>query len=264
MIGLLRGVWTYRYFIANSVWNEFYGRFVRSGLGGLWIVLQPLSQVLIYALILSHLLASKIPNVQSPYGYAIYLMAGMLGWNLFSEILDRSLKIFIAHANIIKKVSFPRVTLPVIAAGSALVNNGVLFAVMTLIFLALGHTPTWHLLYIFPLMAVTVLFASGIGLILGIVNVFVRDIEQLVPIILQVLFWFTPIVYPDSIIPHPYRHFMTFNPMFFLVEAYHRAIVYQTPPNIGPIVVILVVSLALCVLALLLFRRANAELVDAL
>ncbi len=264
MTGLLSGLWGYRYFVANSIWNDFYARFVRSRLGGMWIVIQPLSQVLIYALILSNLLASKIPDIQNTYGYAIYLMAGMLAWNLFAEIIDRCLKIFINNANILKKVNFPRVTLPVIAVGSALVNNLILFFVMVLIFLVLGHRPTWHLLYVFPLMGVVVVFSLGIGLFLGVINVFIRDVEQIVPIALQVLFWFTPIVYPESVIPEKYRHLLAINPMFDLVEAYHRAIAYQATPSLRTAAAICLIGAIFCGFSLFVFRRANAEMVDAL
>lgn len=264
MTGLLRGLWDYRYFVGNSIWNDFYTRFVRSKLGGTWIVIQPLSQVMIYALILSNLLASKVPDIPNRFGYAIYLMAGLLAWNLFAEIIDRSLKIFVNNANILKKMNFPKVTLPVIAAGSALVNNVILFAVMVIIFFCFGHQPTWHLLYVFPLMFIVAIFSLGIGLLLGIINVFIRDVEQVVPIVLQVLFWFTPIVYPASVIPQKYRHLLAINPMFDLVDAYHKAIAYQVMPSLTSVGLIFVAGIVLCGLSLIAFRRANAEMVDVL
>lgn len=264
MTGLLRGAWDYRYFIGNSIWNDFYTRFVRSKLGGIWIVVQPLAQVMIYALILSNVLASKVPDIHNRYGYAIYLMAGLLAWNLFSEIIDRCLKIFVNNANIIKKMNFPKVTLPVIAVGSALVNNVILFAVMIIIFFCFGHRPTWHLFYILPLMGVVAIFSLGIGLLLGILNVFIRDIEQVVPIILQVMFWFTPIVYPASVIPQKYHQLLAMNPMFDLVDAYHKAIAYQTAPSFMSVALIFIFGIILCGLSLIVFRRANAEMVDVL
>ncbi|WP_210252906.1 ABC transporter permease [Rhizobium sp. ICMP 5592] len=264
MLGLANGIWSYRYFIANSIWNDFYTRFVRSKLGGAWIVLQPLSQVMIYALILSNLLSSKIPDINNTYGYAIYLMSGTLAWNLFSEIIDRCLKVFVNNANIIKKMNFPKVTLPAIAVGSAIVNNLILLVVMVVIFLFLGHVPSWNLMFIFLLIPVIVVFAVGIGLFLGIVNVFIRDVEQVVPIVLQILFWFTPIVYPITVIPEKYVRILKLNPMFDIVDAYHKAIAYDVVPRLTAVPVTLVLGLILCGISLVVFRRANTEMADVL
>lgn len=264
MTAMLRNLWDYRYFVANSIWNDFYGRLVRSRLGAAWLVLQPLSQVLIYAFILSGLLSSKLPGQTNPHAYAIYLMAGLLAWNLFAEVLDRCLKVFVANANIMKKVQFPRIALPVIAIGSALLNNIILFVVMVVILIPLGHDISWSFLYILLMMPVVTLLAAGIGIFLGVVNVFVRDVEQVVPIVLQVLFWFTPVVYPVSIIPAQYIGFLEMGPMFHMVTAYHDAIVYNTAPALMPIAITAFVALLFCALALLVFRRANADMVDIL
>jgi len=103
-----------------------------------------------------------------------------------------------------------------------------------------------------------------LGLILGIMNVFVRDIGQGFPIILQVWFWFTPIVYPESIIPESYRGLLMLNPMYPITSAYHKILVYNQSPDLAPIVVISAVALALMLVGLFLFRRASAEMVDVL
>jgi lipopolysaccharide transport system permease protein len=135
---------------------------------------------------------------------------------------------------------------------------------MVIIFFCFGHQPTWHLLYVFPLMFIVAIFSLGIGLLLGIINVFIRDVEQVVPIVLQVLFWFTPIVYPASVIPQKYRHLLAINPMFDLVDAYHKAIAYQVTPSLTSVGLIFVAGIVLCGLSLIAFRRANAEMVDVL
>lgn len=263
-MGILRGLWSYRFFVLTSIWNDFYARFVRSKLGGGWLILHPLSQVMIYAFILSNLLSSRIPGVEGTYGYAIYLMAGLLAWNLFAEVLDRCIKVFVGNANIIKKMNFPRITLPVIAIGSALLNNLLLFLVMIVIFFLLGHGVSWSFLSIFLMAPVIVLLAAGFGIILGVINVFVRDVEQVMPIVLQVLFWFTPIVYPSGGIPPVYAKYLSLSPMFKIVEYYHEAIVYHRMPPLFGLTIILLSSLAVCAFALVLFRRANADMVDVL
>lgn len=264
MLGMLRSLWNYRYFVLTSIGNDFFARFVRSKLGGAWLILHPLSQVMIYAFILSNLLAGRIPDLPNTYGYAIYLMSGLLAWNLFSEVLDRCTKVFVNNANIIKKMNFPRITLPVIAIGSALLNNIILFIVMIVIFWLLGHDIRWSFLAILYLAPIVAMLGAGIGIILGVFNVFIRDVEQIVPIVLQVLFWFTPIVYPISVIPQKYVEFLQLSPMFTMVRYYHEVIVYHRVPPIDNALIIGAGALILGIMAVALFRRANADMVDVL
>jgi lipopolysaccharide transport system permease protein len=123
MLGMLSSIWRYRFFILSSIKTEFRARFVRSRLGGLWMILQPLSQVLIFAFVLSTIMSARLPGINNPYAYSIYLMSGILGWSLFSEIVSRCLTLFIDNGNLIKKLAFPKITLPLVVVGSALVNN---------------------------------------------------------------------------------------------------------------------------------------------
>jgi lipopolysaccharide transport system permease protein len=261
---LFSELWQYRHFVISSIRNELKSRFARSKLGGLWVIVNPLSQVLIYALILSNVLAAKMPGVDSTYGYAIYLMAGLLAWSLFVEIITRCLNLFIVQGNLMKKMSFPRITLPCIVTGSCLLNYILLFAAMLVIFVLLGHQFSLVMLWLLPLTLIVVALALGIGLTLGILNVFLRDIGQVVPIILQVWFWFTPIVYPESIIPENYRHLMNLNPMYAIVSAYHKVLVFNEVPQVLGIAIVSVVAVALLLLSLFVFSRANAEMVDVL
>lgn len=264
MLGMLRGLWQYQHFVFSSIRNEFKCRFARSKLGGMWIIINPLSQVLIYALILSNVLAAKIPGIENKYSYAIYLMAGLLAWTLFSEIINRCLNLFIEQGNLMKKMNFPRITLPSIVIGSCLLNYILLFIAMLAIFALLGHQFSFVMLWLLPLTITLVALALGIGLTLGILNVFLRDLGQVVPIILQVWFWFTPIVYPENIIPENYQHLMNLNPMYPIVNAYHEILVYNNAPELYAISMISIIALAALFLSLFLFRRASSEMVDVL
>ena len=261
---MLRDLYLYRGFIAQSLRNELISRFSRSKLGGLWAILNPLSQVLIYALIFANVLAAKLPGVDSQYAYSIYLMAGILGFTLFSEIVGRCLNIFIEYGNLIKKMSFPRVTLPAIAIGSCVINNFFLFISMLGIFALLGHQFNMAMLWLIPLTLVVIVFSLGIGLILGVMNVFLRDIGQVVTIVLQMLFWFTPIVYPVTIIPEAYRHWLDLNPIYPITEAYQKILVYGNNPEWEGVLIILAVGIILSIVGLFIFRRSSAEMVDAL
>ena len=108
------------------------------------MILHPLAQVAIYAVVLSAVLSAKFPGIDNKYAYALYLLSGMLGWSLFAEVLNRSINIFVENGNLIKKLSFPKITLPLIVIGSALVNNFLLFMATLTVFGLLGRWSPHH------------------------------------------------------------------------------------------------------------------------
>jgi lipopolysaccharide transport system permease protein len=264
MGSLLRALWLYRVFVVSSIRNEFVVRFSRSKLGALWMIIHPLTQVAIYALILSNVLAAKLPGIDNKYAYAIYLMAGTLAWNLFSEIVGRCLNLFIEQGNLLKKMQFPRITLPTIVVGSCTLNNVLLFVAMLGVFALLGHFPGVTVIWLLPLTFVVIALGVGFGLTLGVLNVFVRDVGQVVPILLQILFWFTPIVYPANVVPIDLQKFISYNPMFAIVTAYHNVLVYDTSPQFAQVIPIGVIAIVFLLFGLFVFRRAAPEMVDAL
>jgi len=264
MLGMLRSVIAYREFILSSIRNEFLTRFSRSKLGGLWMIINPLVQVAIYAIILSNVLSAKLPGIENKYAYAIYLVAGTLGWTLFSEIVGRCLTLFIDQGNLMKKMRFPKIALPIIIVGSATLNNVLLLVSALVVFLLMGHYPGWSVLWLLPLTLIVIALATGVGLLLGVLNVFVRDIGQVVPIVLQLLFWFTPIVYPASIIPESLRAYMNWNPLVPVIEAYHQILVFGSIPNLMTLLGVIFAAVLLLLIGLFVFRRASPEMVDAL
>ena len=264
MFGMFRSLWQYRQFVFSSVQNELRSRFARSKLGGLWMIMNPLFQVAIYALILSNILQSKLPETNDKYAYPVYLMAGLLGWSLFSEIISRSTTLFIDNGNLMKKMNFPRVSLPSILVSSCLLNNVLFFIALLAIFVLIGHPLSLAMLGLIPLTLILIIFALGLGLIISIFNVFLRDINQIMPMLLQVWFWFTPIVYPDKIIPAQFRYLLNFNPMYPIINAYHQILVYNQLPSLAHVMPVISISLILLGLGFFLFRQASSEMVDVL
>lgn len=261
---LLRAAWNYRYFISSSIRNELRLRFVRSKLGGLWMIIHPLAQVLIFAMILSEVLSAKLPGVDSKHAYALYLMAGMLFWTLFTETITRCMNLFIDNGNLMKKMAFPRVCLPLIAVGSVLVNNLLLLLAMFAVFAALGHYPGSMALWLPLLIAITLLLSLGMGLLLGVLNVFMRDIGQVVPVVLQMLFWLTPIVYSLNVLPAGYQAWFELSPLYPLATSYQNVLVFDRPPLWADLGWLLFGAGVLLLAGLVAFRRASPEMVDAL
>ena len=261
---MLLAIYKYRFFVVSSIRNDLRARFARSKLGGLWMVIHPLAQVLIFALILSEVLAAKLPGIDNKYAYALYLMGGTLCWTMFTEAITRSLTLFIDNGELMKKMAFPRVCLPLIVGGGVLLNNILLLVAIFAVFAVLGHYPDSHVLWLPVLMAVTLLLGMGVGIILGALNVFMRDIGQVVPVILQALFWLTPIVYSVDILPRHYHQWFQLNPLYPLVTSYQKVLVFGEPPLWSSLAWLALAAAVTWLVALLVFRRSSAEMVDAL
>ena len=260
----MRSLWAYRGFIFGSVKREFRSRYGNALLGSAWTILNPLAMILVYTIIFSQVMRSKLPEIDTSFAYSIYLCAGILSWNLFAEISARGQTMFLDNANIIKKINFPRICLPVIVVLNAGLNFAISFGLFTGFLIFSGSFPGWAFLAIFPVLLLQVTFAIGFAMLLGILNVFFRDVGQLFSILMQFWFWFTPIVYPVSILPESIRALLPYNPMAQIVAAYQTILVYGRLPAWQSLVPAFLLSLFLCLLGLQLFRKRAGEMVDEL
>jgi lipopolysaccharide transport system permease protein len=261
---MLRGLWSYRGFVLGSVKREFQAKYSNAILGALWSLLSPLAMIVVYTVIFAEVMHSKLPGTASQFGYSIYLCAGVLTWGLFAEIVARGQNMFIEQANLIKKVSFPRICLPIIMVLNALVNFGIIFGLFVVFLLASHNFPGWVFLTLLPVLVVQVLFAIGLGMVAGVLNVFFRDVGQFMTIAMQFWFWLTPIVYPASILPPEVRPLLAWNPMAAVIGSYQRVLVEGTAPAWHSLVPAAVIALLLCALGLRLFRKRSGEMVDEL
>ena len=261
----LRSAWRYRHFILTSVGAEFRSRFARSRLGALWMIIHPLAQAAIFALVLAEVMRAKLPGMaENRHAYPIYLLSGVLAWSLFSEVVTRCLTLFIDNGTVLKKIQFPRITLPLIVSGSALVSNLLLLLAVVLVFSALGHEPPISVAWLLLLIPLNLALALGVGLILGIFNVFARDVGQVIPVVLQLGFWVAPIAYTPEIVPVALRPILYINPMTPVVQAYQNAMLFGRSPEFPALAILAVVAVVTLSAALLLVRRAGPEMADVL
>lgn len=254
----------YRHFIVTAIRSDFRARVARSKIGTLWLVLHPLAMALIYALILSEVLGAKIGGVDNQAGYAVYLLAGVSVWGLFQELLNRCITIFIEYGNTLKKISFPRICLPIIALGGALVNHVLLLVAVACIIAFYGFYPTMHWLELIGVVLITSSLALGFGILLGVMNVFARDVGQVMIVVMNIWFWLTPIVYTVEMVPDSIASFMAWNPMAPIAKAFQDVILFRVSPDWPDLIYPLVLGLTMLMLSLFVFRRASPELVDAL
>lgn len=260
----IKALWSYRGFILGSIKREFQSKYRNSLLGAAWNVINPLAMIVVYTVIFSQLMKTRLPNIDSTFGFSIYLCTGILTWGLFSEITTRATGMFLEHANLLKKLSFPRLCLPVTVVSNAALNFSIVFGLFTLFLIFSGNFPGWSFLALLPLVCLLILFAIGIGITLGVLNVFFRDVGQFFSIFLTFWFWFTPIIYPISILPGNVQYLVNFNPMARLMAEFQNVILTGQWPNWYHLWPVAFLSVLLCVLGLRLFRQRSGEMVDEL
>ena len=264
-IPMLSPLWDYRSFVWNSVLREFNARYRESLLGAFWSVANPLTMIVIYTVISGRLMRPTLAGPENtPFAYSIYLCAGVITWGLFAEMLARLNSVFLDHGNLLKKASFPRICLPAIVTTSALLNFAIVFT-LYLVFLALiGHWPGAALLALVPLLGLQLLFTLGLGIFLGTLNVFFRDVAQLTGVVLQFWFWLTPIVYSFNALPQKAQTLLSYNPLQPLMAAYQSIFLDKAWPQWAALWPLALLTACFLLLGIWFFARRMGEMVDEL
>ena len=263
-LATLKSLWHYRRFILGSVVREFRSRYTNTIFGAIWLLLAPFAMILVYTIIFSQLMQSRLPGSPEPFSYSIYLCAGLLPWQWFTELLSRNVGVFVDHGGLIKKSSFPRLALPVISFIASACNFALVFGLFLAFLLFMGRWPGWSILGLIPLLLLQSAFAIGLGVTLGVLNVFFRDVGQAVGIVLQFWFWFTPIVYPLATLPDWARSYLAWNPVMPLFDGYHRIFLGQDLPHWGDLIGLSALTVVMLMLAIWMYRVAQSQLVDEL
>lgn len=264
LLDSLHAAWRYRGFVTSSVKREFQVRYRGSMLGALWTLLSPLSLIVVYTVVFSQLMKARLPGVDNDLAYSIYLCAGILTWGLFSEIVNRSQTMFLESGNLLKKINFPRICLPAVVVLSSTLNFFIIMLLFLGFLLLSGNLPGWPLFGLIPVLLLQIAFSTGLGITLGVLNVFFRDVGHLASIVLQFWFWLTPIVYPLNVIPERFRTYIELNPMAPLIESYQAIFVRNLFPEWSSLIPVAIWAVILNGFALYLFRKRAGEMVDEL
>ena len=262
--GVAQAIWHYRGFVLGSVRRDFQSRYRNSLLGAAWSVLNPLAMIVVYTVIFAQVMRSKLPGSDNAFAYSIYLCAGVLTWGLFSEIVSRAQTVFLDNANLIKKISFPRICLPIIVVLNAVSNFAIIFGLFTVFLIATGNFPGIAFIGMLPVLLVQIVFSIGLGIVIGVLNVFFRDVGQFFAVLLQFWFWFTPVVYPASILPPGVQEYVHWNPMAPIIAAYQAILVHGQWPQWQTLMYPTILALVFSIVGMRLFRRHVGEMVDEL
>jgi len=258
----LRDLWEYRELLYFLVWRDVKVRYKQTALGIAWIVLQPVVSMVIFSVLFGGLL--KVPSGGVPY--PIFAYAALLPWNYFAASLSRSSTSVVGSAHLITKVYFPRLVIPISGVLSGLVDFGVAFGVLIglMAYYRVSPTPATALLPAFLLLAM--LTALGFGLWLSALNVRFRDVNYLIPFLVQIWMYLTPVVYGSTLIPERFRFLLGLNPMTGVVEGFRWALLGNRLADAQAPGVLFVISIAITLLALvsgaIFFRRTEDTFAD--
>ena len=254
-------LWEFRDLVYLLARRELKTRFQQTTIGILWIALQPITQMLIFYLILGVFV--KVPTGDVPY--PIFFLSGFVVWQFFSQIINYGARSLLDNIDIIVKTYFPRLALPISTVISSLVDFFVSFALLLILMLANGYPITIRFLFLPLLLVITIIFSSGVGLLFGALMVSFRDMKNLISFIMMIWMYLTPIMYPSSLIPEKYLFLFWLNPMTSLVEVYRWVFLNST--NLPPMwyfFLSCVTAIIIWLIGALYFRRMENKIADVM
>lgn len=201
--------------------RDFKLRYLGSLMGSYWNLIHPLVMIAIYTLVFSKVMKSRLGVDSGPFSYSVYLCSGLISWNLLSEIINRGVGTLLESADFIKKLSFDPLILFFSTAASSLVNFVIAFGIFLSFLIFIKPPPPSLLMVYFFVVFLLMVFSLGAAVGLGCLNVFMRDVQQMVSVTFQLWFWFTPIVYATSALPGIATKLLLLNPAYAFIEPMH-------------------------------------------
>jgi len=244
--------------------RDFTQKYVGTSLGQFWFILSPIIMIAIYSIIFSNVMILKLGIEQSHYAYSVYLVSGLFAWVSFSTLLGTLVNSIDTNAHYLKKISIPMYVFQISSALSQTIAF-VISMILAVLFLFVVDFPLSYTMFLLiPLIFLQLLFTFSLGVILSLLVPFFKDIKVVVPIVLQLWFWITPIIYFKEIVPEKYHILFTINPFYYFIESYHSIFLYAKPPLLTHFVGLSLLTLALFVLAAYLYKKMLPTIKDIL
>jgi lipopolysaccharide transport system permease protein len=213
-------MWSHRELLAFLVWRDISVRYKQTVLGSAWAVLQPLIMMAIFTVIFG-----RFAGIDSEgFPYPVFVFAGLIPWTLFSQGMPSSALSLVNQQQMLTKVYFPRLFVPIAAAAVFLVDVMISLVIYAALLLYYGVTPSWGALWLVVLIPMTLIATLSVGVTLAALTVFYRDFKHIVPFLTQIMMYITPVIYPARLIGPHWRWLLSLNPMFGIVTAYRSAI----------------------------------------
>ena len=256
----LRELWEYRELLYFFVWRDIKVRYRQTVMGALWAIIQPIFTMVIFSLFFGRL--AKVPSDGLPY--PIFSYAALVPWTFFATALTQASNSLVVSANMVKKIYFPRLSLPIATVLAGVRDFVLAFTVLLGMMFFYGLVPTINVLWLPFFLLLALITSLGVGLWLSAMNVQFRDVHYTIPFLTQAWLFVTPIAYPSSLLPEPWRTLYGLNPMAGVVEGFRWALLgTDTAP--GPMTLVsAVVALTLFISGAFYFRRMEQNFADVL
>jgi len=254
----LKELWAYRELLYFLIWRDVKVRYKQTALGVSWAIIQPVFTMIVFSLFFGRL--AKMPSDGIPY--PLFSYAALVPWTFFSHGLTLASNSLVGSANLIKKVYFPRLAIPIASVTSGVIDFVIAFIVLLGMMLYYGIVPTINVIWLPLLLLITFITSLGVSLWLSALNVQFRDVRYMIPFLTQLWLFATPIAYPSSLLSEPWRTLYSLNPMVGVVEGFRWALLgTETAP--GPILIVSsLAALALLVGGAFYFRRLEKTFAD--
>ncbi len=254
----LRELWEYRELLYFLVWRDIKVRYKQTALGAAWAVIQPFLTMVIFSLFFGRLAGMKSDGVP----YPIFSYAALVPWSFFAHGLSESANSLVGSASLIKKIYFPRLAVPIATVLAAIIDSAIAFTVLLAMMLYYGIMPTGNIFWLPLFMLLALVTSLGVGLWFSALNVQFRDVRYVVPFVTQFWLFATPIAYPSSLLPEPWRTVYGLNPMVGVVEGFRWALLgTNTAP--GPIILVsALAALTILIGGAFYFRRMERTFAD--
>lgn len=219
----LRNLWNYRELLYFLIWRDIKVRYKQTALGAMWAVIQPLIMMIIFTIFFSQI--ARIPTDGIPSGLFYY--AGLSLWMFFSNAVTNGASSLLGNTNLITKVYFPKLIIPTAAVFAGVVDFAIASVLLVAMLIFYGYGKTWEVLLLLPVSLLVTTLALGMGILFAALNAKYRDVRYVLPFLLQVWMFISPIIYPASIVPKDYRWLLALNPLTGIVEGYRGALFGQ-------------------------------------
>ena len=254
----LGALWRFRELLYFLIWRDVKVRYKQTLLGAAWAILQPLLTMIVFSIFFGKL--ARMPSDGVPYPLFAYV--ALVPWTFFANGLTLSSNSLVSNQTLLRKVYFPRLVIPVSAVASGLLDFAIAFVVLLGLAARYGVTPTANMLWLPVLVLLALVTALGVGLWFAALNVLYRDIQYIVPFLVQVWLYATPIVYPSSLVPERWRTLSAINPMVGVVEGV-RWTLLGTGTAPGPMILVsAAAALVTLIGGLFFFRRMEKSFSD--
>jgi lipopolysaccharide transport system permease protein len=256
----LGNVWRYRELLHTLMMRDIQVLYKQAALGAAWAIIQPMFAVVVFTVVFGNF--AKMPSDGIPY--PIFAFAAVLPWTYFAEATRRSSTGLVDDADLVRKVYFPRLIIPLAKVTAPLLDFAIAFCVLLIMMAFYGIMPSIKLLAVFPLILVAGALALAIGLLLGPINVRFRDVKHTVPFMLQIGMYASPIVYPLSQVPAEWKALYSLNPMVGVIEGFRWAVFDRGSPDFMALGIGMLVILALLITGLVWFKNQERSFADVI